>query len=375
MGALPTLVVTPNGDFTTWTVTFTGPNTEVGSIDGLASLVDGVYDFTVDATKVHPVGDTGLNMAADSTTTFARLFGETANPTSESNGASTDFIAVVNSGDNLAFRTAFNNEAAYRADLDFDGNGVITSRDNLEFRKRFNKSLTWSESDTEVTVANSINAPAASLASAAVPPQIVSIKPNGGLAADALGGAQQSRLVNLEVTFDQPVQLDTDAMALALHTNNVAYAGVAQPSGIGALPTLVFTPNTDKTTWTVTFAGENTEVGADGFASLVDGVYDLTIDGTKVHPLGDESVGMSGNTTATFARLFGETAEAFGQANGAATDFSAVVNSGDNLAFRTAFNRPDTYNASLDFNGDGSISSGDNLAFRTRFNKSLNWTV
>jgi hypothetical protein len=137
----------------------------------------------------------------------------------------------------------------------------------------------------------------------------------------------------------------------------------------------VLTANTEKTIWTVTFAGANAHVGADGFASLLDGVYDFTIDAAKVHPLGDDTVRMAENATATFARLFGETAEPFGTANGAATDFTAVVNSGDNLAFRTAFNNAAAYNASLDFNGDGAINSGDNIALRTRFNKSLTWTA
>jgi hypothetical protein len=43
----------------------------------------------------------------------------------------------------LAFRTAFNNAAAYKAYLDFNGDGLINSGDNLAFRTRFNKSMTW----------------------------------------------------------------------------------------------------------------------------------------------------------------------------------------------------------------------------------------
>jgi hypothetical protein len=40
--------------------------------------------------------------------------------------------AVVNTGDNLAFRGAFNNPANYKAYLDFNGDGVITTGDNAE---------------------------------------------------------------------------------------------------------------------------------------------------------------------------------------------------------------------------------------------------
>jgi hypothetical protein len=56
-------------------------------------------------------------------------------------------------------------------------------------------------------------------------------------------------------------------------------------------------------------------------------------------------------------------------------DFAAIVNTGDNLVFRGAFNNPLTYNASFDFNGDGVINTGDNLQLRSRFNKSLTWRV
>jgi hypothetical protein len=31
----------------------------------------------------------------------------------------------------------------YLAFLDFDGDGIINTGDNLQFRSRFNKSLTW----------------------------------------------------------------------------------------------------------------------------------------------------------------------------------------------------------------------------------------
>jgi hypothetical protein len=45
------------------------------------------------------------------------------------------------------------------------------------------------------------------------------------------------------------------------------------------------------------------------------------------------------------------------------------------LAFRTDFNNPANYKAFLDYNGDGLVGSGDNLQFRSRFNKPLVWRV
>jgi hypothetical protein len=56
-------------------------------------------------------------------------------------------------------------------------------------------------------------------------------------------------------------------------------------------------------------------------------------------------------------------------------DFMATNNTGDNLAMRSAFNKPvgAGYQAFLDFNGDGVINTIDNLQFRIRFNKALMW--
>ena len=101
-------------------------------------------------------------------------------------------------------------------------------------------------------------------------------------------------------------------MTLALHTNNVNYAGntggTGQPNGAGVPATLIATPSTDSKTWTLTWSGANTEVGSrDQLASLKDGVYDLVIDATKVHPVGSPTVNMAANSTTVFHRLFGDT--------------------------------------------------------------------
>jgi len=188
-------------------------------------------------------------------------------------------------------------------------------------------------------------------------------------------GPQQSRVVSLKLDFGQSVQLDQGAVTMALHTNNVSYDGVAMPTGLGAVPTLVLTPNGDGSSWTVTFSGPDTDMGADGFASLEDGVYDVTVNGAMVHPTNNPTASLTGTSTTTFAKLFGKTSAAVATPNGASTDYSAAVNSLDNLAFRTAFNNDANYKAYLDFDGNGVINSGDNLAFRQRFNKALTWTA
>jgi hypothetical protein len=205
-------------------------------------------------------------------------------------------------------------------------------------------------------------------------PKVVSVTPNAD--APSLSANPNSRVVSVVATFDQPVQLDENALRIELHTNNVVYNGAVQASGFGTLPTsLVLTPSSDKKTWTVTFSG-NTEDGADGLKSLKDGVYDLNIDAAKVHPLGTPGVSMAGNSTTTFHRLFGDSNPPSTPSGGTAgADFQAIVNTGDNLAFRSAFNNPAAYKSHFDFNGDGVINTGDNLQFRNRFNRGLTWSV
>jgi hypothetical protein len=177
------------------------------------------------------------------------------------------------------------------------------------------------------------------------------------------------------IVFNQAVQLDVNAVTIALHTNNVTYNGVAQPNGKGTLPTSLSVGTIDNVTWIVTFNG-NTDNGKDGLNSIKDGVYDLRVDATKVHPVGVPALGMAASSLTTFHRLFGDIdAPAATPGPGGTTDFLARVTSIDNLAMTTAFNRPLAYNAALDFNGDGAITSLDNLFFRLNFNRPLTWRV
>jgi autotransporter-associated beta strand protein len=202
-------------------------------------------------------------------------------------------------------------------------------------------------------------------------PQIVRVSPNENI--PSLAGAQRSRVASLVVVFNQPVQLDANALALAMHPSNVALNGVPQPAGYGVLPSALNWTSTDNVAWIVTFAG-NTEDGADGIHSLQDGVYDLAVEAVKVHPLGVPGINMAANAVTTFHRLFGDVDAPETPAGGApGIDFQAIVNTGDNFAFRTAFNRPEEYKAFLDFDGSGVINTGDNLEFRNRFNNSLTW--
>jgi glucose/arabinose dehydrogenase len=205
-------------------------------------------------------------------------------------------------------------------------------------------------------------------------PQVVRVTPNANL--PAFAGEQRSQVVNLVVEFDQPVDLDPSALTLGLHLNNVVWNGTLQPAGFGALPTsLALASANNNTVWTMTFSG-NTDAGLDGIQSLKDGVYDLNIDAAKVHPAGVPGVTMAASQKVTFHRLFGDTNAPTTPTGGTpGADFEAIVNTGDNLIFRAAFNSDPNYKRYLDYEGDGFINTGDNLQFRGRFNRALTWRV
>jgi len=213
----------------------------------------------------------------------------------------------------------------------------------------------------------------ANITSGTTSPQLANVTVNGG--AGPFSGAQQSRVVNLQLNFGQPVQLDQGAVTMSLHLNGVSFGGISLPAGMGEVPDLVLTPNADRSVWTVTFAGPHAEMGADGSASIMDGVYDLNINGAMVHPASNPSTSLGGTSTTTFARLFGDISGPTSTSNGDSTENMMIVNSIDNLAFRRAFNNDANYVAAFDFDGNGVINSGDNLAFRQRFNKALTWTT
>ena len=103
----------------TYVLSFTGTGTEYGS------LADGRYTLTLESTMVHAVS--GGALAADSTVSFHRLFGD-------SNGD-----AVVGAVDVSVFIRAMNKSSAdvgYVAYFDLDSSGLIDAWDYNQFRLR-----------------------------------------------------------------------------------------------------------------------------------------------------------------------------------------------------------------------------------------------
>ncbi len=196
----------------------------------------------------------------------------------------------------------------------------------------------------------------------AVPPQIVSVTPNGNV--PALAGVQRSQVVSLRVVFNQPVQTDAGAFALAVHANNLS---------LGSIPTNLVSATTDGgTTWVVTFSG-NTDPAAAGFQSIKDCVYDLNVNAASVHPLGVPGINGTAGAPFVFHRFFGDsTGEELPVVGNAHV---AIVAVDDNFSFRSAFANVANYRAHFDFDGDGVIGVADNFQFRSRFNRPLTWSV
>jgi hypothetical protein len=139
---LPTSLSLSTSDNITWIVTFVG-NTDSGT-DGYNSIRDGVYDFIIDASMVHPLGAPEFQMASNSTFVFHRLFGDKDAAYTPGGGTpGVNFAGIDNSGDNLSFQGSLNNPGNYKAWFDFDGDGDVDSNDQTQFTNRFNKELKW----------------------------------------------------------------------------------------------------------------------------------------------------------------------------------------------------------------------------------------
>jgi len=294
----------------------------------------------------------------------------TADPTATTGGGLVTFTANVPNGTGtvtfMENGTALNggaNVPLVNGTATFSTSDLAVGSHNVTVSYNGDTNLAASTSSAQTVTVNA--------ASNQGQPQLVSATPNGDLA--GFSGTQRSSVNDVVVTFDQPVQLDPNAITLTLHPN-VTFDGVTQPAGFGTLPANVSVNTTDNKTYVVTFSG-NTDAAVNGLGSLKDGVYDLNIDASKVHAAGSGAT-MAGNYTTTFYRLFGSTSgETTPDGGTMGADFSARITSLDNLRFRQAFNNSANYLPYFDFNGNGAIDSGDNLAFRTRFNKTMTWSM
>jgi hypothetical protein len=175
------------------------------------------------------------------------------------------------------------------------------------------------------------------------------------------GTAQRSKVRSLTVMFDRPVTLSPGALSLSRHNTGGSGAndGSAPTDASGVLG--VPTSSDGGTTWVVTFNGTApfAELKSDGTptGSLVDGIYTLSVDPTKVTAGG---VAMTSPASMTFHRLFGDF-------NG-----SKSIQALDYNAFRNAFGKgtgQTGFDASFDFDNSGTVNALDFNQFRSRFGK------
>jgi hypothetical protein len=124
-GAVTVASSNPSGDGRAWQLAFSGTST----LNGM--LIDGIYDVTVVASKVHALGFT---LGTDRAFTFHRLYGDY-------NGDKT-----VNNTDAFQFNKAYGTSAGqsgYQSFFDYDGNQTINNTDAFQFNKRYGTSLVY----------------------------------------------------------------------------------------------------------------------------------------------------------------------------------------------------------------------------------------
>jgi hypothetical protein len=187
----------------------------------------------------------------------------------------------------------------------------------------------------------------------AVAPSVTNVAVNDG-------AAQRSQVKSIKVTFDRAVTLAAGA-ALLVRLNSGG-SGANDNSAPTNASAVLGTPTTvdGGVSWTYAFVAGNpfmqtTNTGVPT-GSLVDGIYRLSVDPTKVTAGG---VAMAAAPTPlTFHRLFGDV-------NG-----SKDVNNADFGPFRNAFSKATGqagFNAAFDFDNSGTVNNADFGQFRNRF--------
>lgn len=211
------------------------------------------------------------------------------------------------------------------------------------FGHEFNLNAKTSKSGIDFGMAKTLTAPL---------PTVISVQVDEGT-------AQRSRVRSLRVTFSEPVTAPATAFQL-LRTGPGGPTGAINLTALtsGATVTLNFSP------------GE--PVGLDKGGSLLDGVYQLTVNGDKVTGNGSKLLvdgdldGKAGGSLVTptapgspgrIFRLFGD------------SDGDADVDAANFGSFRGAFGNAN--NLTFDFEGDNDVDATDFGQFRFRFGSSV----
>ena len=177
---------------------------------------------------------------------------------------------------------------------------------------------------------------------------------------DVGNGIQRSKIDHLTLTFDGEIEIGSTAFNLIQRSDFTGQTGTT----IGTQ----FTTQLNASGQTVVMLTFTNGTGPSG--QLLDGNYQLTIDGSQVTYQGS-------TTTMQSDFVFGDDESdkffaLFGDVNGDRT-----VNVIDLFALRTAYRSSegdDNFNALLDYNGDGRINVIDLFAFRTNYRKRLSFS-
>jgi len=195
-------------------------------------------------------------------------------------------------------------------------------------------------------------------ASFAAPPTVTKVEVNNGV------GVQRSMVTNLKVTFSEAVTFPSGVNA-AFQLNRVGQPS-GGPSASGPLGAVNFSALQAGNVVTITFLTGGV-VGIDPGASLIDGLYQLTILASKVTGAGGnldgDGNGSGGDNFLTPTTGAGRIVRMFGDGDG-----DGDVDAQDFGAFRAAFGG---VNATFDYDADGDVDSVDFGQFRARFGASV----
>ena len=305
-------VANPSADQTTYEVTFTDPSL-VGD-----SLIDGHYRMTIAADKVHSLG--GLTLFEDHVTDFHRLFGDV------------DGDRDVDRSDYIQIRSTYGRsegQTGFRSEFDYDGNGTVDALDAAQARSRLNSWLDEPQFPGSQQSA---------LASNTAQPQIEPVVVNDG-------SVQRSMVTSLTVTFDQAVQLDPAAFALAWEGFSPVHPTGSNPTG-------------GDRTFRLTSDGPSFVDG-----SMDDGDYTLTIRRSLLRDTYGHA--LSGDDYSRSSHEFHGDWDADRDVDW--TDLTGLLRT---YGRRSSASRAD---AAFDLNRDDGLDLLDLLPMRHRYGKALRW--
>ncbi|MFL5330333.1 MAG: choice-of-anchor Q domain-containing protein [Gemmataceae bacterium] len=187
-------------------------------------------------------------------------------------------------------------------------------------------------------------------------PMVASIVLDNDGTGTVVGGVQdsvqRSEVRRIIVTFTEEVSFTgaTVAGAFTLARSSASYS----TGTVGSVGTLYATPSSGLiSSVTITFSGSQT----DSSGSLVDGVYNFTIDASQISgQLGNLNSGTNVSITGSVANKW---FRFFGDANGDGT-----TDQSDYLLFRNVI--AGGTNSTFDYDNDGDVDQSDYLAFRNR---------